>query len=150
MKKISSVICLSFLVLFLIVSTVIGSSDWMEYYTDNDGTIWSYKKVNIDKGKGKYIVQVWEKRVYSDKNREEQILDRTKDGLSTEGWDKLSEGKGLVEIDCKKLKMRVLSVINYDTDGKVLSSDSFDENKWKYIIPDTLGETLRNKVCNNK
>ena len=147
MNKISSVVSLSFLIILLLVSPVIGSSDWVEYGRDIGGTVWSYNKVNIEKDGGMHIVQVWEKIVFSDKGRENIIQDRTKNGYSTEGWDKLSEGKGLFEIDCNKQRIRMLSVHQYDTDGNVLFSYSDDNPEWDYIPPNTLVDTSRKKVC---
>ena len=75
MKKISSVISLSFIVLFLLVTPVMGSDDWVEYSHDKDGV--------------KYIVQVWEKKFLSDKNKKKYIQVRRHSGKSTKGWDKL-------------------------------------------------------------
>ncbi|MCG6534707.1 MAG: hypothetical protein L7F78_08475 [Syntrophales bacterium LBB04] len=57
---------------------------------DNDGNVYFYKKGNIKKVGGRYIVQLWEKKVLSDKNREEYIQNRKNNGFSTEGWDKMS------------------------------------------------------------
>jgi len=42
MKKISSVICLSFLLIFLLVSNVY-SFGWVKYKTDNDENVYFYK-----------------------------------------------------------------------------------------------------------
>jgi hypothetical protein len=72
MKKISSIISLSFLVLFLLVITVWGSSDWVKFYTGKMGNVTSYKKVTTANGQEKYLV----KEVFSDKGRKEYIQDR--------------------------------------------------------------------------
>ena len=146
MKKIISVISLSFLVLLLLVSNVIGSSDWVEYRTDENGSVWLYKKGNIEKKGGNYIVQVWDKLVYSDKGREKYIQKNTEKGLSNEGFDKLSNIKGLKEMDCNKRRYRLLSTTWYDTDDKVLYSDSI-EGDWDYIVSDSYGDILFKKVC---
>ena len=62
----------------------------MKDHVDDDGNVFSYNKGNVKKNKGKYIVQVWEKIVYSAEGREKEIQDSKKDGLSTEEWDNLS------------------------------------------------------------
>lgn len=77
MKRISSVMLLLVLIILLSVTSVFGLSDCVEFYTDKNGNVSSYKKVYIDKGRGKYIVQVWVKEVFSDKGREKYIQDRT-------------------------------------------------------------------------
>ena len=68
MRKISLVISLSFLIVFLFVGCVSSSSNLVI-----SGNIVSYRMENIQNNGGKYIVQVWEKEVYSDKGREELI-----------------------------------------------------------------------------
>jgi hypothetical protein len=122
-----------------------SSSVWVEYYKDDNGNVLLYnKKVNIDK---EGIVQVWEKRFYSEKGREIYIQNRMKEGLSTEGYDKLSNTQDLYEIDCKKQMMNLLSVVRYDTKGKVMYSNDLKELEWDHIIPDTVMDTLQKKVC---
>ena len=134
---------LSFLVLFLLVGCNKSSDDWVKYNIDIDGNVYSYKKVNIDKD----IVQVWEKVVCSDKGREKEIQDRIKNGLSTEGYDKILHTQFLYEIDCKKQKKHILSMIQYDTNGKVLYSVDIDKSGWSYISPDSYEETILKQVC---
>jgi len=89
MKIICSVISLSFMVLLLLVTPVIGSDDWVEYGRSKIGDIYSYNKGNIEH-RSKYIVQVWDKQVYSEKGREKNIQD-TIDFVSDEKmkWEKI-------------------------------------------------------------
>jgi len=146
MEKISSVIFLSLLVFFILVSCNKNSSDWVQYNTDNDGNVFSYKKVNIQKDGDNNIVQVWEKEVYSDKGREKEIQSITKLGLSTERYKKLSELIYLSEIDCKKRMGRILNIVRYDTNGQTLESGNVN-GKWNYVIPDSDGDTVLKEVC---
>ena len=146
MKTISSVIFLSFLVLILLVTPVIGS-DWIEYDRDDNGNVLLYKKGNIENNGTKDIVRVWEKRVYSDKGREIYIQDKIKEGMSMKGYDKLSNSQDLYRIDCKKQMMNLVSVVRYDKNGKVMYSNNIEEPEWNYIIPNSLMDALRKKVC---
>ena len=147
MKTISSVIFLSFLVLILLVTPVIGS-DWVEYYRDNNnGNVVFYKMENVEKDGDNYIVQVREKRVYSKKGKETYIQDRINEGRPAAGYDKLSSKQALNKIDCKKQMMELLSIARYDTDDKTLYSHSIEEPEWIHIIPDTMMDALRKKVC---
>ena len=157
MKKISSVISLSVLVILLLVGCVSSSSnlvksgddnDWVKYYTSKDGTIWLYKKVSSEKKDEKYIVQVWNKVMYSTKGKDFYKQQWTKDGYSTEGWDKLSGERFLYEIDCNEYKRRTLYVIVYDTDGKILFENDYDVNIWDSITPNSVKEILLKRVCN--
>ncbi len=147
MKRISSVIFLLILVLFLLIGCNNSSSDWVKYKTDNDGNVSYYKKVNISQDGDNYIVKGWKKQVYSDKGREKEIQSRIKDGLSTEGWDKLRDYKSLNETDCKKRMTNTLYVSYFDTDDKELYSQKFDKEEWIYVTPDSKGETVMKEIC---
>ena len=147
MKTINSVIFLSFLIILLLVTSVNGSSDWVEYERSNTGDVLLYNKVTV-KHRTKDIVQVWYKLVYSDEGREERIQQLKNRGfLITEDWDRLSYRLALKEIDCKLEMSRFLSVIFYDTGGRVLSSDSYDKPNWDYMVPGSMIDILRKKVC---
>ena len=82
MKKINSVVCLSFLVLFLLVSCN-KSSDWIQYETDKNGSVISYRKDSIIETSNDKP-QVWLKKIYSDEGRKEEIQDRKKREMSTD------------------------------------------------------------------
>lgn len=150
MKSVRSVISLSFLVLFLLVSCEKSSSDWVKYKVDSDGNVHLYRIENIKKDAGDYIVQVWVKEIISDKSREKEIQLRIENGLSTEGYDKLSNENILIEIDCKKKRKRMLAIMQLNTNGKILHSIDIDKGGWIYIISDSNDENLLKKVCPNK
>ena len=151
MKKLSTVIFLLVLIILLLlgcqkssnekletqekeipVTTVVTepSSDWVEY-RNNESGVYSYKKINIDK---EGIVQVWVNQIFSDKSRENIIQKMKVSGISTEGLDKLSEKRMLIEQDCKKHRERILSMTLYDSNGKVLQSYEDPNTDWKDII----------------
>jgi len=147
-KKICSVIILLVQIIFLLVTPVTGSDDWVKYFVDEYGNVLSYKKVNIDKDGGKFIVQVWEKDVFSDKSKEKIINYSIKHGLFTEGYNKLSYEMCLLEIDCKKQKYNLLSYFYGDTDEKFLyNSESRDKSGWRDIAPNSRVDILQKKVC---
>jgi len=147
MKKITSVISLLFIVLFIFVGNVYSSSDWVEYKTDKDGDVYFYKKVNVEKKDGNHLIQVWDKIVFSDEGREKYIQILKKIGSSTEGRDKLSYSMTLKEIDCKKERSRDLSISQYDMDGHKIYQGNFDKPEWNYIVPDSIGESFMKKIC---
>ena len=143
MKKISSAFSLSFLVLFLLVYPVFGSSKWVEFYKGKMGNVTSYKNVTIEQGLERYAV----KEVFSDKGREEFIQDRIKKGLSTEGYKKLSNTQSLSEIYCKKREIMNISVFYFDTDGKMLDSYIVDKPKWIKIPDNSFFNSLLKEIC---
>ena len=141
MRKISLIISLSFLVVFLFVGCVSSSSNLV-----TSGNVVSYRMENIQNNGGKYI-QVWEKEIYSDKGREELIQKMRDNEISTERYDKLKETMSLYEIDCKRKRKNILSVTDYDMDGKVLFTYSYDKQQWVYIVPDSKFDSFRKEVC---
>ena len=143
MKKISSAFSLSFLVLFLLVYPVFGSSKWVEFYKGKMGNVTSYKNVTIEQGRERYAV----KEVFSDKSREEFIQNRIKKGLSTEGYEKLSNTQSLSEIYCKKREIMNISVFYFDTDGKMLYSYIVDNPKWIKIPNNPFFNSLLKEIC---
>jgi hypothetical protein len=143
MKKISSIISLSFLVLILLVSNVNSSSDWLKFYTGKMGNVTSYKKVTTENGQEKYVV----KEVFSDTGRKEYIQDRMGKKLSIEGYDKLSNIQSLSEIDCNKRMIMNISVYHFDTDGKKLDSYLVDTPKWVKIRNNSFFDILLKEVC---
>jgi len=146
-KKVNSVIFLSFLVILLLVTPVIGSSDdWLEYGKDTSGDVFSYDKTTIQY-RTKDVVQVWTKKVYSDKGREELGQMKIKNERWTEDYDRLSHDVTLYEIDCKKQRSQVVSFTYYDTDSIVFKSYSYDKPSWSYITPDSQYDILRKIVC---
>lgn len=149
MKRLNmKTIYLSFLIILLFATSAYSAADWVKYNRDDhDCNVSSYMKGKIRKDRGKHIVQVWDKMVYSNKGREKYIQSRGKNGLSTQGWDKLANVQCLFEIDCKKRTIQMLSIIQYDMDDRVLHSGSYHQPIWNYIIPDSDGDNLRKKVC---
>jgi hypothetical protein len=122
----------------------------VKYKNDNDGNVYSYNKGNIKKESRNNTVQVqvWGKQVYSDVGRTIELQSRIKDGLSIEGYDKLSSKTCMYEIDCKKQSISILSISHYDKEGKVLYSDGdTSEKKWFDIKPDSTGDALQKEVC---
>ncbi|PKN18329.1 MAG: hypothetical protein CVU71_12550 [Deltaproteobacteria bacterium HGW-Deltaproteobacteria-6] len=144
MKKVFPVIFLPFLIVFLVATPLIASSDWVEHYTDESGDVISYKIEN----KIKNVVQVWVKRVLTEEGEKIFIQDSRQNGLPTEGWRRLEHFTSLYEIDCQAKSGRVLSVVIYDKEGKVVYAASFGEPKWEYMVPDSIGDSFRKEVCN--
>ena len=134
MKTVYSVIFLPCLIILLLITPVIGSSDdWVEYGRSYDDNVYFYNSVRI-KPTTKDIVQVLTKKVYSDVGKQEYIEERRKVDFTTEGYEKLSHTLDLYEIDCKKKMDNLLSITHYDTEDKVLYSHSYDKPDWNYIF----------------
>jgi len=145
MKKTSSVIYLLFLILFLLAGCERSSSDWIKYNTDIDGNVHSYKMDNYEED-GKISVQVWRKTVLSEKGKKKEIQFLTNNGVSTKGFDKLSEIQSTNEIDCEKKMGHLVNVSYYDTNHHILYAEN-NNNGTEYVIPNTNDENLLKIIC---
>ena len=143
----SSVIFLTCLIILVLVTSINGSSDdWVEYQKSKNGDVFLYDKVSVQHTT-QYIVQVWGKCVFSDKGREEYIRDRKNKGVSTEWSERVTQVLYLYGIDCKKRRSQIISITEYDMDGNILSSNSYDKPGWSSIPPDSRVDNLREEVC---
>ena len=142
--------------------TVAGdhSSEGEKYWELENEAVFSYKKVNPQKDDENYIVQVWDKQVYSDLGRNKKIHDVRSFGLQTEGYDKLSEENNLMEFDCKRRMYRILSTYHCDKDGNLLNSTNsskgvfnslpLPKEEWESLPPNSRGDFLLKQVCPNR
>ena len=64
-----------------------------------------------------------------------------------EGYDKISEERVLIEIDCKKKINRQPLIVIYDTDGKIIGSLSNYKPKWTSIVSGSEMDSLQKEVC---
>ncbi|MGB5218137.1 MAG: surface-adhesin E family protein [Smithella sp.] len=123
-------------------------TDWIQYGNDKDGSTWSYNRnLSVNKDGENYIVNAWAKRSLSDKGREKAIQDMKALGKYAEGFDKLSEDRILNEVDCGKQRFRIVSIVRYDSDGKILYSQNVNESVWQPVVPNTNGGIFYKKVC---
>jgi hypothetical protein len=120
-----------------------SSVDWVKLYTDANGDMVFYKI----ESRAENVVQVWGKRVFSIEGGNEFIRDRIDNGLSITGMEKIGHFNTLYEIDCQSKRDGVLSVVLYDTDGRIILADSFGNPKREYIVPGSIGDSFRKKVC---
>lgn len=132
---------------FLRKEICITEQGWVGVQVDDLGNLRSYKKNSL-KWKTKNIVQFWDREDFSNEGREDFIKSYINEGIPTEGYEKLSHTKSLKEIDCKEGKLKFLSINYIGSDGKVISSITPKEPSWNYIIPESIGDELRNLVCN--
>jgi len=137
MKSIQFVIFFSLLlVLAFACPGPVGSENWVKYGEYPDGSVLSYDKDSVA-DRTRYIKQVWFRRDVSSQSRA-KLLERMKDqGFPVEGYDKLSHHVVLFVINCREMKSKALSTIDYDTEGKALFQDSsIDQPDWDNIQSD--------------
>ncbi len=52
--------------------------------------------------------------------------------------------------DCKRLKTSIVSIVSYNSQGGMLSSDELPYDEWHNVVPDSVGEQILSKICNAK
>lgn len=61
--------------------------------------------------------------------------------------DEFSYSLNKYDIDCKEFKSKVLSTTVFSFNGQILSTGDGTGAKWMDITPDSIFESLTNKVC---
>ena len=71
--------------------------------------------------------------------------------FKTAGFDKYTETKNKIIIDCANQRYKLLESIDYDNDGSVLDSYTKDEYeaKWNDVVPGTVSAAYINYFCSN-
>lgn len=118
-----------------------------------------YQPKTMKKKKGQ-IYRVWTKWVWDENRFNEndyrgmlgsvEDIERRKKEILKERRD-IYYSIQLEDYDCNENKVRILSSTDYDINGKVLSSFDYHDREnnegWNYIIPESIGENMINKIC---
>ena len=81
--------------------------------------------------------------------RKKEIELKTSHNLSIDGYDKFLYSMDLYQFDCKSKKYKVVEVVDYDSNGKVLAREKTTESKWIDVIPESISDKLFKVVCND-
>lgn len=57
------------------------------------------------------------------------------------------ESKHKIVFNCESPSITLISLIEYNESGKVVTSDTFDNMKPKDVVPDSIGESIVKKLC---
>jgi len=126
-KRILPVLCLFLLLLLVTPATGI---EWTVLSTTDEGNELSYDEKSIREVKT-YIFRLWERIVFADQN--------VKDNVKTTLF--------IREINCQNNRQRIISLMDYNTQGEKTFSGANDRATWSAIPPDTPLDLLRKKVC---
>ena len=128
-----------FLLIFVSVS---HSAEW-EFYAITFNEILYYDKANIKRMEDNKV-RFWCKNIYSDEGKESKIKalgDRYKD---------VESRIDLLQIDCNEKKFGILQLTYYDSKGSVIYSEDYSTGEERFIVPDSLLDTLYKIVCKNE
>jgi hypothetical protein len=153
MKKISSVISLSVLVLFLLVFSVPlvcfsepDSKVWEYFGVSSVGGFNYYNKTNITKSSN--IISVWVYTSITDDERKEFIEKFKESNLEKSiKYQHYDHNVNLWEIDCENRQFKIDTVIHYDDSGSILFNEKNTKTCRSNIPPQSIIENLYKKVC---
>jgi hypothetical protein len=97
-------------------------------------------------------MRAWVKLVLrnQEKQAREKFVKNTERMQAKNGrYAKYSSTLSLEEYDCKNRKWRVLSISDYDDDGKVIESDS-GVGRWNDDPPETVAEASLESICQRR
>ena len=96
-------------------------------------------------------VSFWIYQIITDDKREEKINSFKKyDIEKAKKYINYDHKLFLIQIDCKKRKIKSNESVEYDDTGNILYHSKNNDNEWDNIIPDSIGETFHQKLCVNQ
>jgi len=110
--------------------------NWVEYIRTSNGNVFFYDKDSVNHPSDE-IVQILNIVYYSDEGKKKCIQEYREQGNRINCFDKLSYTTSLLEINCKDLKYKTLSIVDYDTDGELLFKGKPYQPDWDHIYLDT-------------
>jgi hypothetical protein len=118
-------------------------------YSEDKGIVSYYDRDGVQRKAE--IVRVWGQIGFNEKNEKwkswvDLCINNSKPN-SNHDCNKLYNIKVLYEINCKKNKYCLLSIVTYDEDGRVLYRNENLSSKVHYIMPESVVEKLKNRVC---
>jgi hypothetical protein len=121
---------------------------WILYSTSEIGDHY-YNKVSM-KYLSPKVINVWTKVKYS-KVGKDRVIKRKKDiNLSTYGYEKLDNMMILNEVACSNNTFKLIKMVNYNDEGKILDDFDNPNQETQQIIPMSVSELLLKKVCPEK
>jgi hypothetical protein len=142
-KNLQGTICL---VIFFLFANQALASEWVLYDKSDIGNMYydksSIKKVNQN------IISVWDKTIYNANGKVKYFSFLKSISKAPANPDILNYQLVLVKIDCVNKKYRISSSSIYNKQNNVVSA--LPKNlygEWRGIIPNSVSETLKNKLC---
>jgi len=128
-----------------------GNTDrWIYYGTTEDGNQYYYDKISViyvSPYVSPKVIKVWEKIKYSKAGKDMIIQMNKENDLSIDGYDKLDNIIFLKEVECTHNTYKIIKIVDYNDEGKILDDIDYPNPTIRQIIPGTMGEKLFIKVC---
>ena len=141
------IICTLLLALFSFGFSVnVSAAERWQWIASTDFITVSYDTQSVRYSSTPFkTVEVWVSWEYTEEGAKQEIADGRKRGkYQAEKWNDFSFCMDHMLIS--KNSQKGLDYIYYDVNGNVLKSVTHDPNsKWKSLVPNTIGEQIRNK-----
>ena len=118
---------------------------WVHFYITSSGYEWQYDKLTVKKRGGHSLV--WVKKMPTTDSISAKIMAEYEEHGKDIKWLDYQYTLNRCEINCNEDKLRIISNIKYGNNNNVLESWDGDDETFKNIAPDTMGEALEKKVC---
>jgi hypothetical protein len=130
-------------VMALLMYTKLFSKDWVYIGKDNYGDIYYCQSTHVSKGssfKGQFTYRVWTKKIC----KSSYIIKGNKKIKVTNVTE-----KALREYDCINKRTKFISTVIYNSKSEVIYSYKPSEHMTDFedVIPDSIGESLLEKIC---
>ena len=139
------IICTFLLIILVLgISAQTSAADRYKWITSTDKVTISYdtQTVRYNSNYGK-TVDVWILWDYTPAGAADWVNQNRQNGYWEEAkWDKFSYSKDHWMI--AKGSIKVMTVVNYDVDGNVLSSYTYQNPNWGDVVPGSVGEAICN------
>lgn len=128
----------------LLVAIPVSSADWVEYWKDHQGNLFSYDRDSI-KYKTAEIVQVRDRMDHLGNGADYSRSER-QDKMHPPDNKKFAYMISLIEIHCVQAKYQIVEFSDFDMEGDLIATGSF-ENDWIHIRPETFAAELKRLIC---
>lgn len=116
-------------------------------FGQSETNYWYFRTKDIE-FKTDGTVRIWSKAAAKGKiGIDDKIKLLQKFGGNTKGYEQFSHSVSLFEINCSQRKSRVVSVTDYDKNGKSLESVTVPDFPWDSIGKGTIMDNLSTVVC---
>jgi hypothetical protein len=117
-----------------------------EARVNRDGGWDSIDKTGVSSGKWNFAAGSPENSYYYDPKTVARSKDVVRAWTKSASKKHIETTRALYEIDCAKRDIRVLSVIIYGEEGRIIGS-STKKGDWVPIAPGTIGDAYRERLC---
>lgn len=146
MKKVAIITFL----LFLFICGICSAEERWHFITSTTYSDFSFdtQTIQINKGKGFTMYDVWTKRIFSNEGVLEEMKSRMDRHILIGGYVNLSYSLIHEKILNSPAKDIILEVVYYDKSGNVLDDikNITPDEKWADIKPDSVGEKIINAL----